>query len=67
METMKQMATLLLRDATLTTQDTRLLQNFVNNQSGLLAEKDAKQLQLLLRLCQSNIPASVQQAAQQQN
>lgn len=67
METMKQMATLLLRDATLTTQDTRLLQNFVNNQSGLLSEKDAKQLQLLLRLCQSNIPASVQQAAQQQN
>ena len=67
METMKQMATLLLRDATLTTQDTRLLQNFVNNQSGLLSEKDAKQLQLLLRLCQSNIPASVQQAAQEQN
>ena len=67
METMKQMATLLLRDATLTAQDTRLLQNFVNNQPGMLSEKDAKQLQLLLRLCQNNIPASVQQAAQQQN
>ena len=67
METMKQMATLLLRDASLSEGDTRLLQNFVNNQSGLLSEKDAKQLQLLLRLCQSHIPASVQQAAQQQN
>lgn len=67
METMKQMATLILRDATLTAQDTRLLQNFVNNQPGMLSEKDAKQLQLLLRLCQNNIPASVQQAAQQQN
>lgn len=66
-ETMKQMATLLLRDATLTEKDTKLLQNFVNNQPGLLSEKDAKQLQLLLRLCQSHIPASVQQAAQQQN
>ena len=67
METMKQMATLLLRDASLSEGDAHLLQNFVNNQSGQLSEKDAKQLQLLLRLCQSYVPASVQQAAQQQN
>lgn len=67
MDTMKQLASLLLKDATLTEQDARLLQNFVNDKPGVLSEKDAKQLQLLLRLCQNNIPASVQQAAQQQN
>ena len=67
METMKQLASLLLKDATLTEQDAQLLQNFINDKPGVLSEKDAKQLQLLLRLCQNNIPASVQQAAQQQN
>lgn len=67
MDAMKQLASLLLKDAALTESDTKLLQNFINNQNGILAEKDAKQLQLLLRLCQSNIPASVQQAARQQN
>ncbi|MBQ7515416.1 MAG: hypothetical protein IJS96_03970 [Schwartzia sp.] len=67
MDTMKQLASLLLKDAELTDQDQILLQNFVNNREGVMDEKSAKQLQLLLRLCQNNIPASVQQAAQQQN
>ena len=65
METMKSLASLLLKDAQLTEQDQQLLQNFVNGKQEALPEKDAKQLQLLLRLCQKNIPASVQQASQQ--
>lgn len=67
METMKSMAQLLMKDATLSEQDAKLLQNFVNQNQGTMTEKDAKQLQLLLRLIQSNMPASVQQAATQQN
>ena len=67
MDTMKSLAQLLLKDASLNNQDAQLLQNFVNGRSSTLSEKDAKQLQLLLRLCQSNVPAVVQQAASQQN
>lgn len=67
MSTMKQLASLLLKDAKLSQQDMTLLQNFVNGRQNTLSEKDAKQLQLLLRLCQNNMPASVQQAAVQGN
>ena len=66
METMRQMASLLLKDATLTEQDTKLLSDFVNNQQGILSEKEAKELQLLLQLCEKNVPASVRQLAQRQ-
>ena len=66
MDTMKSLAQLLLNDAELTQKDTTLLQNFVNGQSSQLSEKDAKQLQTMIRLCQANIPAAVQQAAVQQ-
>ena len=65
-ELMKDLAGLLLKDAALSPQDQVLLQNFVNGKQTLLPEKDAKQLQLLLRLCQKNVPASVQQASHQQ-
>lgn len=67
METMKQLAGLLLKDAKVTAQEAGLLQQFVNGEQAVLSEKDAKQLQLLLRLCESNVPASVRQAAQQNN
>ena len=67
MDTMKSLASLLLRDAELTPQDSALLQNFVNKAQTALSEEDAKQLQLLLRLSQSNVPAAVQQAATRQN
>ncbi len=67
METMKGMAQLLLKDAPLTEQDTALLQNFVNGRGQVMSEKEAKQLQTLLRLCQQNVPTTVQQAAVQQN
>jgi len=66
MDTMKDLAALLLKDASMSPQDQVLLQNFVNGKQTVLPEKDAKQLQLLLRLCQKNIPAAVQQASHRQ-
>lgn len=65
METMKQLASLLLKETVLTPEDERLLTDFVNNQQTMLSEKDAKELQMLLRLCEKNVPASVLQSAQQ--
>ena len=67
MATMKGMAQLVLSEMPLNEQETALLQNFVNGEQPMMNEKDARQLQFLLRLCQQNIPASVQQAAVQQN
>ena len=67
MQTMKSLAQLLMRNPEMNQHDVMLLQNFVNGQSGTLNEKDAKQLQQLIRLCQQNVPATVQQAAVQQN
>lgn len=62
----KDLAQLLLKDSQLTSKDTQLLQNFVNGQKDALTQQDAKQLNLLLRMVQSNVPAAVQQAGQQQ-
>lgn len=67
MQNLKSMASLLLKDAQLTEKDTALLMNFINQRRDFMSESDAKQLQLLLRLCQSNVPAAVKQAADQQN
>ena len=67
MQTMKSLAGLLLRDATLTDQDTLLLKSFVNGKQQLMSQQDAKQLQLLIRLSEKNMPASIQQAAQKEN
>lgn len=63
MEAMKGLAQLLTRDETVSEGDRQLLLNFVNGEEQILDEKDARQLNLLLRLCQKNLPASVQQAA----
>ena len=65
MEAMKDLASLLLKDAEMTPEDERLLADFVNGKQTMLSEKEAKELQMLLRLCEKNIPASVQQSAQQ--
>ena len=65
METMRDLASLLLKDAELTPEDERLLTDFVNGNQTMLSEKEAKELQMLLRLCEKNVPASVQQSAQQ--
>lgn len=46
--------------------DQSLLQNFVNNQQSVLPRDEARHLQNLIRLCQQNVPAVVQQAAVQQ-
>ncbi len=67
MQTMKSLAQLLLKNAEMTQQDTMMLQNFVNGKETLMSENDARHLQNLLRLCQQNVPATVQQAAIQQN
>ena len=66
MDTMKSLAQLLLREAKLTPKDAALLQDFVNGQSTQLTKTEARQLQQMIRLCQANVPATVQQAALQQ-
>ena len=67
METMKDLAQLLLRNAQLNQRDAQLLQNFVNGRQSMMGEQEARQLQQLIRLCQQNVPVTVQQAALQQN
>lgn len=67
METMKDLAQLLLKNAQLTQRDAQLLQNFVNGRQSTMGEQEARQLQQLIRLCQQNVPVTVQQAALQQN
>ena len=66
METMKNLAQMLLKNAQLNQRDAQLLQNFVNGRQTGLGEQEAKQLQQLIRLCQQNVPVTVQQAALQQ-
>lgn len=67
METMKNLAQLLLKNSQLTQRDAQLLQNFVNGRQTNMGEQEARQLQQLIRLCQQNVPVTVQQAALQQN
>ena len=67
MTVMKELAGLLIKDAEISPEDMQLLQKFINNDQTVLSEKEAKQLQLLLRLCENNVPASVRQAAIQNN
>ena len=67
METMKDLAQLLLKNSQLTQRDAQLLQNFVNGRQTNMGEQEARQLQQLIRLCQQNVPVTVQQAALQHN
>ncbi len=67
MQSLKDTAAFMLKNMPLTEKDAALLRDFVNNGQKLLPDKDAKQLQLLLRLSQNNIPAAVNQAAVQKN
>ena len=66
METMKDIAQLLMKNPNITERDTATLQNFVNSNQDYLTEGEARHLQNLLRLCQQNVPITVQQAAVQQ-
>ena len=66
MDTMKSLAQFLIKNSqTMTPRDSALLQNFVNNTQKMMPETEARHLQNLLRLCQQNVPAVVQQAAVQ--
>ena len=67
LQSLKNLASQLLQDNAVSGQATQLLQSFVNGKESVLSEKDARQLQLLIRVCQQNVPATVQQAAIQQN
>lgn len=67
MDTMRDAAKMLLKNANLTPQDEQILQQFVNQKDSALNKGDARHLQNLLRLCQQNVPITVQQAAVQQN
>ena len=65
-DTLKNLAQLLMKNSqNMTPRDAELLQNFVNNSQKVLPETEARHLQNLLRLCQQNVPAVVQQAAVQ--
>lgn len=67
MNALRDLAQLLLKEGNLTQKDALLMQSFVNGKEALLNAKEAQQLQQLIRLCQANVPATVQQAAIQQN
>lgn len=67
MGTMRDAAQMLLKNANLSQQDSQILQQFVNQNDSALSKGDARHLQNLLRLCQQNVPITVQQAAIQQN
>jgi len=67
MDTLRSMARLLLRDAAMTPQDAQLLTAFAEGNTQKLDAPEARQLQQLLRVCQQNVPAAVQQAAVQRN
>lgn len=64
-DSFRNLAELLLKDSNLTAKDMALLRNFVNSSQTQLSQQDAKQLNLLLKMVQSNVPAAIQQAGQQ--
>lgn len=64
-DSFRNLAELLLKDSNLTTKDMALLKNFINSSQTQLSQQDAKQLNLLLKMVQSNVPAAIQQAGQQ--
>ena len=64
-DSFRNLAELLLKDSNLTAKDMALLKNFVNSSQTQLSQQDVKQLNLLLKMVQSNVPAAIQQAGQQ--
>lgn len=64
-DSFRNLAELLLKDSNLTAKDMALLKNFVNSSQTQLSQQDTKQLNLLLKMVQSNVPAAIQQAGQQ--
>lgn len=66
-DALKDLAQFLLRNSEMSPRETVMLQNFVNNTQKMMPEAEARHLQNLLRLCQQNVPLTVQQAAVQQD
>ena len=64
-DSFRNLAEILLKDSNLTAKDMALLKNFVNSSQTQLSQQDAKQLNLLLKMVQSNVPAAIQHAGQQ--
>ncbi|SEJ08494.1 hypothetical protein SAMN05660742_103105 [Propionispira arboris] len=67
MQTLKNLANQLMNNSSLDEKSLILLKNFMNNKQQMMPEEDAKQLQLLLKLSEKNIPTSISQAAIKQN
>ena len=67
MSSLKGAASHLLQEGTLSPAEAQALQRFVEGQGQVLSSKEVRQIETLLRLCQQNIPATVQQAAIQQD
>ena len=67
LDTMKNLARFLLQNTEMQPQDAAALQNFVRNPQRTFTLLENRHLQNLLRLCQQNVPATVRQAAVQQN
>ena len=66
-DAMKSLAQFLMRNTDVTPRESAMLQNFINRSQTMMPEAEARHLQNLLRLCQQNVPLTVQQAAVQQN
>ena len=66
-DALKDLAQFLMRNNDLSPKESAMLQNFVNNTQSMMPEAEARHLQNLLRLCQQNVPLTVQQAAVQQD
>ena len=66
-DALKELAQFLVHNKDLSPRDSAMLQNFVNNSQQMMPELEARHLQNLLRLCQQNVPLTVQQAAVLQN
>ena len=66
-DALKELAQFLVRNTDLSPRESEMLQNFVNNTQSMMPEAEARHLQNLLRLCQQNVPLTVQQAAVQQD
>ena len=67
METMKGIARVLIQNQEMNQQDMTTLQNFANSPQLTFTREDVRHLQNLMRLCQQNVPATVRQAAVQQD
>lgn len=63
MRLMKDMAQQMLSKPELSQHEFNLLRNFINGKQTVLGDQEVKQLQVLLRLSAQNVPASVRQAA----